>query len=754
MLATLRRIVQEVNAARDLQHALSIIVLRVKQAMRGDVCSVYLFDPSTHAFILMASDGLNPRAVGQVRLNFGEGLVSLVAETKEPINLADAMVHPRFRFFEGTDEENFHGFMGVPIIHHRKVMGVLIVQQQNKRRFEEDEVAFLLTIASQLSGAIAHAEVSGGIEGITQATTATFRPIQGVSGAPGVAIGRAVVVYPAADLNVIPDRKMKDIDGEIKIFLNAIGAVRRDIETLKLRLNNALGDEERALFDAYLLMLGSKSLVDKTVDRIRGGNWAQGALRETVTEYSKTFQDMDDHYLRERSADIRDLGVRILVHLQQDNAVSYTYPEKTVLIGEEITATMLAEVPVGCLVGVVSVRGSVTSHVSILAHALDIPAVVGVHDLPVSRVDGCEFVVDGYSGLIHVSPSAIIREEYSQLAQEEHKLSVELAELKNLPATTLDGAHIPLYINTGLQSDMVPSLDCGADGVGLYRTEFPFMIRERFPSEEEQKDLYRQVLAQFSPLPVILRTLDVGGDKALPYFPINEDNPFLGWRGIRITLDHPEIFRIQLRALLRASVGFENMQILLPMVGNVSEVDETLQLLKQVYAELTEEGEVISFPKVGVMIEVPASVYQLDKLAQRVDFLSIGTNDLTQYLLAVDRNNARVARLFDALHPSVLRVVKLVVEEAKQYNKPVCVCGEMAGDPAAALILLGIGVDSMSMSATSMPKIKWMIRNMSSIDARNIVEKALTFDSAADIREYLDQELLRSGLGGLVRAGY
>jgi len=753
MLFSLRRLVNEVNAARDLEQALEIIVSSVKQEMTADVCSVYLFDPAVDQYVLMASDGLNPCAVGRVRFPRGDGLVSVVGETGEPLNLDNAPDHPRYRFIAETGEERYHAFLGVPIIHHRQVMGILVVRQHSQRLFAEDEVAFLLTVASQLAGAIAHAEASGGLSMFSSAGPMVKRPIDGLPGAPGVGVGVAVVVYPPATLEAVPDRRVEDVESEVTAFLRALAAARADIEELFQRMGAALGAEDRALFDAYLLMLDSKSMKDKIIERIRGGSWAAGALRDTIQEHARIFDDMDDAYLSERADDIRDLGRRVLMHLQSGAVRQMNYPQRTLLVGEEITVTMLSQVPTEKLAGVVSVTGSVSSHVAILARALGIPAVVGADDLPVSRMDGRELIVDGYQGRVFIAPPAAIREEYLRLAREEEELVAGLEELRHQPAVTPDGIRVPLYANTGLLSDITPSLTRGAEGVGLYRTEFPFMMRNRFPGEEEQRRIYRQVLEAFAPRPVVLRTLDIGGDKSLPYFPIEEDNPFLGWRGIRITLDHPEIFVIQLRAILRASAGLDNLRLLLPMVSHVGEVDEALRLLRRVHEELRESGEDINMPKTGIMVEVPSTVYQIDALAQRVDFFSIGTNDLTQYLLAVDRNNPRVAALYDSLHPAVLSAVTQVVITAQRHGKPVSVCGEMAGDPAAAILLLGMGVTSLSITAASLPRIKWVIRNFRVADARDILDQALLMEDTRSIRNFLEEKLDRAGLGGLVRAG-
>ncbi len=753
MLDTLRRIVQEVNRAPDLSRALAIIVSRVKQAMVVDVCSVYLTDPESQRHVLMATDGYDPSAVGKVRLNFGEGLVGVVARREEMLNLDDASSHKAYVYTGEIGEAPFYGFLGVPIIQHRRVLGVLVVRQRERRRFAEPEETFLFTLAAQLAGAISHAGASGDITRLLQQSDESRYALKGNSGTPGAAVGHACVVYPMANLDAIPDRPVEDVDGEIAEFRAAVAAVERDMRMMSARMVDSLPAEDIALFDALIMMLRSENLVDGTIEGIRAGNWAPGALRETIIEHVCAFEAMEDPYLRERASDVRDLGRRILEHLQSTSPVRRSWTPDTILVGEEISASQLAEVPVNYLVGVVSARGSSASHVAILARALGIPSVMGVDDLPVNRLEGQDMVIDGYQARLFVRPSRAIREEFQRLQAEEAALSEDLLDLIERPSETPDGVHVPLYANTGLLTDITPSLRCGAEGVGLYRTEVPFMIRDRFPGEEEQSRVYRQVLEAFAPAPVTVRTLDIGGDKALPYFPVNEENPFLGWRGIRIALDHPEIFLTQLRAILRANAGLDNLQLLLPMISSVGEIDEAIGLVRRAHEELLEEGVAVSYPKIGAMIEVPSAVYQVPAMAKRVDFFSIGTNDLTQYLLAVDRNNAQVSELFDALHPAVLRAIHQVVVEAHAVDRPVSVCGEMAGDPAAVLLLLGMGVDSLSMSSASLLRVKWVLRSFNSDKVKALLEEVWALEDPAAVRALLHNSLIEAGLGGLVRAG-
>jgi phosphotransferase system enzyme I (PtsP) len=375
---------------------------------------------------------------------------------------------------------------------------------------------------------------------------------------------------------------------------------------------------------------------------------------------------------------------------------------------------------------------------------------MGAVNLPWSNLDGNEAIVDGHSGNVIVSPSADLRKTYQEQVSEEKLLAESLEKLADEPCETSDKHKVSLWVNTGLQIDSMLSLDRGAEGVGLYRSEIPFLMLDRFPSEEEQRKFYREQLETFSPRPVTMRTLDIGGDKDLPYFPIEEDNPFLGWRGIRVCLDHPEIFLVQLRAMLKASEGLDNLSLLLPMISSLSELEGSLSLIDQVYNELTkEEGYNLEKPWVGAMIEVPAAVYQIREFARKVDFLSVGTNDLTQYLLAVDRNNSRVASLYDVYHPSVIRALYMIADGAKVEQTPISVCGEMAGDPIGAVLLMAIGFPVLSMSATSLLRVKAMLRQISLVDARKLLEDVMLMSDAESVKKYMEEALSKHNVSGL-----
>ncbi|MCT7359378.1 phosphoenolpyruvate--protein phosphotransferase [Thalassolituus pacificus] len=757
MLDILRRIVQEVSSATDLSEALKLVVARIRAAMNTEVCSVYLFDPESKRYVLMATEGLKQEAVGRVSLSSSQGLVGLVGSREEPINVDNAPTHPRFHFLSETGEDPFLSFLGVPIIHHKRLMGVMVVQQRDSRQFDESEEAFLVTMSAQLAGVIAHAEATGNILDIPSATNERKKGTRfnGAPGAPGVGLGQAFVLSPAADLSGVVDKEAESVDDEIARFDLALEAAREEIRILGEKLSSELRPEEMALFDVYLNMLDDHALGAEVKVRIRDGNWAQGALRQVVMQYVGHFQLMEDVYLRERATDIIDLGTRILAHLQGSDAHAqeYDFPDNTILVSEELTPAMLGEVPPAKLRGLVSVKGSSNSHVAILARAMGIPTVMGVVDVPYAQLHGLELIVDGYRGQIFSSPNDELREQYQAIFDEEQALQKDLQVLRDKPAETLDGHRIPLWVNTGLITDAVRSLERGAEGVGLYRTEVPFMMKDRFPSESEQQKIYRQQLDTFAPNPVTMRTLDIGGDKALTYFPISEANPFLGWRGIRVTLDHPEIFLVQIRAMLKASEGLNNLRIMLPMITSVSEVDEALHLIYRAHAEVLEEGFDVEMPQVGVMIEVPAAVYQIRELGQRVDFLSVGSNDLTQYLLAVDRNNPRVADLYQAFHPAVLNALKMIADVSHEIGKPVSVCGELAGNPLGAVLLMAMGYDMLSMNATNLPKVKSVIRGINLEWANQLLTEVLKIESAPVITATLQLSLEKAGFGRIIGPG-
>lgn len=746
MIDVLRSIVQQVNLAEGLDAALVLIVRRVRDAMGTEVCSVYMRESAGDRFVLSATGGLNAEQVGVASLASGEGLVGQVAEREEPLNLENAEAHPSFQLVPGLGEEQFHSFLGVPIIHRRDVLGVLVVQQREPRRFDQNDESFLITLSAQLAAVIAHAKVTGALQVEALTGTAATTKINGIAGAPGIAIGTAVVISPEADLYAVPRRIVKSRRAEVRAFKQALIRVRDDIQAVSDNLIDQLNAEDHALFDVYLGILDDSTIGAEVVGRIKEGNWAQGALSAVMIEHIRHFEQMEHSYLRERAVDVKDLGTRVLAYLQADDKEERVFPDQTILVGEELTASSLGEIPREKLAGIISVQGSGNSHVAILARAMGVPTVMGAIDLPYTRLQDQELILDGYHGAVHVNPSADVKRRYESALADDQAVSKDLESLRDEPSETLDQYHLPLWVNTGLMADVTRSLEHGAEGVGLFRTEVHFLMADRFPSEEEQRQIYRSQLEVFAPRPVTMRTLDIGGDKALPYFPIQEDNPFLGWRGIRVTLDHPEIFLAQVRAMLKANDGLGNLRIMLPMVSNLAEIDEALALIHRSHREVLQEGYDGELPPIGVMVEVPAAVYQARAMAAKVDFLSVGSNDLTQYLLAVDRNNARVADLYHSFHPAVLQALHAVAQAGMRQGKPVSICGELAGDPLAAVLLLAMGYDVLSMNATSLPRVKKVLRSLKMSEAIEVLDEVMLMDNAADVRVRLEQVLQERGL--------
>lgn len=752
-LDTLRRIVQEVDAAASLHEALEVMVERVAEAMGSEVCSVYLLDERNQRYVLMASKGLKAESVGLVSLATGEGLVGLVGQREEIVNLENAADHPRFRYLPETGEELYKSFLGVPIMYRRKVMGVMVVQTKEPRPYSEAAESFLVTLCAQLSGAIAHAHAVGQVDVFRKPSAASVsKMFQGVSGAGGIAIGRAVVFYPPADLDAVPDRLAEDIEEELQSVKQAVEAVRQDIREIDAKMQESLLAEERALFSVYLRMLDDNALPAEINALIRQGNWAQGAVRKVIEIHTAHFAQMEDEYLRERVSDIRDLGRRILARLQTNDENHRELNEESILIGEEITTAALVEMPINNIAAIVTTEGAANSHMVIVARALGIPTVVGVTELPVTSLDDAEMIVDAHQGRIFVHPVRRLRQRYKEIQKEEQLAAKDLKNYETRETITPDGHPVTLYVNTGLMIDVVRGVQRGAQGVGLYRSEIPFMLRERFPGEEEQRLVYRQQLSHFANKPVVMRTLDIGADKDLPYFQIEEENSALGWRGIRFTLDHPEIFSSQIRAMLKASIGLNNLHILLPMITSVGEVEEALYLLHRSFAEVQEEEQVkITMPKVGIMVEVPSVLLQMRDLASLVDFFSVGSNDLTQYLLAVDRNNPRVAPLYSSYHPAVLRALDYLVKQAHELGKPISICGEMAGDPATAILLMAMGFNALSMSSSNILRVRKTLCHVPLSDAKKLLSEVLNMDNPLIVRSWIDHYLMKKNLADMVK---
>lgn len=741
-LLELTRIVQAVAQAPGSREQVELIVESIQRAINIDVCSLYISQPDA-SMLLAASQGLNPLAVGKSLLPQGTGLVGRAARSKHPINIADAVSHPDFLYLEGTHEEQFRSFCGIPLVRSGSVIGVLVVQSREGRLMSEEEMAFLVTLSAQLALLLpADPQV------ITNKLSATQR-IYGVKGAPGIGIGK-VWICDQDDLYSVADKTCEDIDLALTQWYQLLAQVADEIEQERRALGAELSDSVVSVFSAYQLLLADHKLRDSVANNIRDGLWLPAALRKTVQHFSEIFLAMEDPYLRARHEDIYYLGNKLYsAWTGHDAAPILNASWPVILVGKKVSVSDIAACDTERLQGIVCFEGSSLSHTAVLANALGVPAVMGTGKIK-NIYDGDPIIIDGNAGQAILRPPMSVKREFRRLKKAEQTLQGELGELVDLPATTTDGQRIRLLANTGLLADISPGIANGAEGVGLYRTEMPFMISETFPSEDDQEAIYRQVLSAYHGKPVYMRILDIGGDKPLPYFPIEEENPALGWRGIRFCLDNSSLLMTQIRAMLRAAGDSYDLRILLPMVGNTWEIDSFRSLLSDAIQQLSDEGFAIRRPPMGIMVEVPSAISMLSTWASRLDFISIGSNDLSQYLLALDRNNPRVAAAYDHLHPAVLRELARIAEHARQNELALSLCGEMASDPAAVIVLAGLGIRTLSMSASKIPRIKWLLRSISARDAEQLAEKALAMEHAFSIRDFLQAELRTRGLGRLL----
>ncbi|HGP5730132.1 TPA: phosphoenolpyruvate--protein phosphotransferase, partial [Vibrio cholerae O1] len=599
MLSQLRDIVEQVSKVEDVYQALDIFVKQTCEAMSTECCTVYLANEEMHRLELMATQGLKFKG-DKIHIDFDEGLVGLVKRSAEPINLAEASKHPSFKYFKQLGEEVYHSFLGTPIIYRKQVLGVLVVQQKSPRLFSEMEVSFLVTLAAQLAVLVAHAQTQGHWR-----LSKKQQAITGVAASSGVAIGEFWWDDTQPDLSEVLPASALDPDFEQERIALAVENALADFRRMRKKLDGDINKEALAIFDLFTHLLNDPMLRKDLKAQSQKGDRADWALRQVVESYSNRFARMSDVYLRERAQDIRELGQRLLFFLLNTETNQPKIDKPVILVVRELTASVLAALPKDKLLAVVSLEGAANSHAAILSRALGIPAVMGV-SINLRDLNGKKGIVDGYSGKLFISPSKTILNEYRALANEERELSRMVNEAIREPACTLDGARIELLLNAGLSADTSIAVNQGVDGVGLYRTEISFLLQHRFPSEEEQTQQYRHVLNTYPHQRVVMRTLDIGGDKPLPYLPIEEDNPFLGWRGIRFTLDHPDIFIIQLRAMLRASAESGNLSILLPMISGAKELDDALKFIYQAYQEVSQQDPRVVMPQIGIMLEVPS----------------------------------------------------------------------------------------------------------------------------------------------------
>lgn len=747
MLTRLREIVEKVASAPRLNEALDILVTEICKAMETEVCSVYLADHDRRCYYLMATRGLKKPRGRTITLAFDEGIVGLVGRLAEPINLADAQKHPSFKYIPSVKEEKYRAFLGVPIIQRRQLLGVLVVQQRELRQFDESEESFLVTLATQMAAILSLSQLTALFGQYRQTRIRALAASSGVGIAEGwmdATLPLMEQVYEASTLDTALERER---------LTGALEEASSEFRRYSKRFAAGAQKETAAIFDLYSHLLSDPRLRKELFEEVDKGFVAEWAVKTVIEKFAAQFAALTDGYLKERAGDLRALGQRLLFHLDDTTQAADTWPERFVLVGDELSATTLAELPQDRLAGVVVRDGAANSHAAIMVRALGIPTVIGAEIQP-SVLHGRMLVVDGYRGEVLVDPEPVLLHEYQRLISEENELSRLAEDDVERPAALKSGERIKVMLNAGLSPEHEQKLGSRIDGIGLYRTEIPFMLQSGFPSEEEQVAQYQGMLQMFNDKPVTLRTLDIGADKQLPYMPISEENPCLGWRGIRITLDQPEIFLIQVRAMMRANAATGNLSILLPMVTSIEEIDEAKRLIERAAREVEEMiGYEIPRPRIGVMLEVPSMVFLLPHLANRMDFISVGTNDLTQYLLAVDRNNTRVANIYDSLHPAVLRALSMIAQDADRYDLDLRLCGEMAGDPMCVTLLIGLGFRHLSMNGRSVARVKYLLRHVDLKEAQTLARRSLEAQMATEVRHQVAAFMERRGMGGLIRGG-
>jgi len=752
--------------SEDLQETLQRVVEVVAERVGTDVCSLYILDPRAQRLTLWATVGLDRNSIGKVTMSVEEGLTGMAIEKLEPVMAVDAITHPRYKFFPETGEEKYHSFLGVPIIERGTPIGVLVVQTLRRRRFSPHEIRILREIASKVGPIIVTARLMEDLKSkenerreFRRRMVAAIKRLQayektadraeaapgrgrarlnGLPAAPGFGRGQAHLLQPPVSFGLVDETRADHAEEEKRRLKRALKESVAELEHLKERLSKRLPEFDGGIIDAHRLMLEDPGFARKLEAAIHDGLTAEAALKRVVEDYVEQFVRMSDGYLRDRAVDVKDVGLRILRNLLGVAEPERPLAKDSVLVAEELTLSDLALIEHEHLCAIALATGGVTSHASILAKSFEIPTVVGCEHLIETVQEGDDLIVDGNSGVVYVNPPVDIEREYERLGREYSAFNQKLETLKQLPAETTDGRRLSLYANIGLVADLLLAHRHGAQGVGLYRTEFPFLTYREFPDEEEQYRLYARVVRGMEGKPVTIRTLDVGADKYPAYMQVpREDNPYLGWRSIRISLEMPEFFKVQLRAVLRAA-ALGRVRLMFPMISSVEEIRRAKDLLEEAKEELAREGrEHDPGVQVGMMVEVPSAVALANQLIREVDFFSIGTNDLIQYLLAVDRNNRKVAPLYEPLHPAVLSAVHEVVQAAKGAGKWVGMCGEMASDSLCTLVLLGFGLDDLSMGPFFIPVIKRIIRSVSYAAARNIARDVLEMATVKEVKGYL-----------------
>ncbi|KAF0114717.1 MAG: phosphotransferase system enzyme I PtsP [Rhodospirillaceae bacterium] len=706
------------------EERLNKIVALIADGLAAQVCSCYVMRAG-EVLELFATEGLKQSAVHRTRLRVGEGLVGLIAAQARPIALADAWSHAAFVYRPETGEELYHSFMGVPIIRGGRVIGVLVVQDREHRHYVDEDVETLETVAMVLAGLLVAHELIRREELLpTEGNALLPLRLEGVRLSPGVGIGTAVLHSPRI---IVPKIINEDPQAELLRLESAIAALHDDLDVM-LASPESVGEEYRDVLETYRMFAQDHGWKNRIHEAIRSGLTAEAAVQKVQDDTRLRMNQVTDSYIRERLYDLQDLANRILQHLTGARATAARgdLPEDTIVVARSMGPAELLDYDRRKLRGLVMEEGSANMHVAIIARALDIPVLARVKEA-VAKIEPYDpIIVDGEYGQVFIRPGEDIQQAFHASLEARRARAAHHDALRDLPAETLDGVRITMLLNAGLLLDMQNLQRVNADGVGLYRTEVPFMARPALPDVEAQTILYGKILALAEGRPVAFRTLDVGGDKLLPYWnPVEEPNPAMGWRSIRVTLDRPLIMRHQLRALIRAAAG-QDLDVMFPMVTAVAEFDAARALLdREIAREHSRGGVVPRRIRVGAMLEVPALMWQLRPLLQRVDFVSIGSNDLAQFLFANDRTNTQVADRYDVLSPPFLYVLHSILKQCEAAGVPCSVCGEMVRNPLEAMALIGLGFRRISMAAPSFGAVKGMVRSMSVVPVQHYLETLL-----------------------------
>lgn len=739
MICSVSELASLFHQGQDIKGFLSQVVQIISRHMQADVCSIYLFDEQRDLLMLEATAGLNPDLVGKLTLSSGEGLTGLALKELRPIREGRGSDNPYFKFVPESGEDRLESFLAVPIIRGIRRVGVLVLQDEKSSRFSKSDALALKAIASQLASTLENAQLLMALPkkvGPRVSSIEESRLIRGTQVVEGVALGRAYQLEgPGAENNLISASDSGYLES-VEDFRGAIDHTEQQLEELQARMEEELSDVASLIFSAHLLMLRDEGFSGAMESRINDGVKPSEAVEQIANNYITLFASSDNPRMREKVLDIKDLGHRILENLLETDGEHGDYSEQIILT-KELLPSELLKLAAQNVEGLVLFGGAVTAHISVLARSLLVPLMV-TEDESMFRIPAnTPLALDANQGFLIVRPDDSATKRLNQLIEGSDR--IEILENAVKPETwTRDGERVYLRATVNLLSDLKLAGRLQAEGIGLYRSEFPFLIRSDFPSEEEQYRIYKQVVDGLENPLVTLRTLDVGGDKILSYIPGTEEaNPFLGLRAIRFLLENKKVFVGQLKAMIRAG-GDRQVRILFPLISSVDDFINARKIVLKSLSFLKRDGfGQFPVPKLGAMIELPSAVEMAPELAREADFLSLGTNDLVQYMLGVDRTNEKVAELFDITHPAVLRAVKRVRDAARDAECPLSICGIMSKDPRTVYYLMGLGVREFSLEPGKIPGIQQAVLNMDSIQAAKDAEILSKLGTQEEIKSYI-----------------